>query len=135
VSEWGDGPRTAVQRRPAVLTHRFQSLDMESDLSEPISRRASAEPSTIPMPDSPWRLWHGARREDVWDVRDDEMTMDAIKRAHVERLRERIERSRYRVDPEAVAAAIVARLTGHMGGENGRAAVDPAAARPAHPGA
>lgn len=62
------------------------------------------------IPATPWRLWRGGGT-DALGITDELPTIQAMHESHLEALRERISQSRYEVDPQAVAAAIIERLT------------------------
>lgn len=64
----------------------------------------------IALRSSPWRLWRQVPLDSVPAAKEEVSGMDASREAHVMTLRQHIEHSGYRVDPQAVACAIVERL-------------------------
>lgn len=73
-------------------------------------------------PATPWRLWNG-RAGDALGITDELPTIQAMHERHLDALRERIAQSRYEVDPQAVAAAIIERLA--TAGQRGNSASPP----------
>lgn len=69
----------------------------------------TGETARVSPPATPWRLWKG-RAGDALGNTDELSTIQAMHQRHLDALRERIARSCYEVDPQAVAAAILARL-------------------------
>jgi hypothetical protein len=83
----------------------------------------TGETATVTPPATPWRLWQG-RNGDAVGITDELPTIQAMQESHLDSLRERIAQSRYEVDPQAVAAAIIERLA--LGGQRAAAASKPA---------
>lgn len=96
-------PKCASALEPAR-----QPGDATSALVRVLDR--TGETATVTLPASPWRLWRHGTPGDALGITDELPTIQAMHASHLDALRERIAQSRYEVDPQAVAAAIIERL-------------------------
>jgi hypothetical protein len=107
----------------SAIQPRRQAGDTSHALTRVLDR--TGETATMTPPATPWRLWQG-RNGGALGITDELPTIQAMHESHLDALRERIAQSRYEVNPQAVAAAIIERLAL---GDGRRAA---AASKPAH---